>query len=195
MGQFHDGGDGPSSQDAVESAAAETGWDSGDDSSAFATETGVESEDYQECESSEGEDGDDESPFAEDDEKADEEETNAEEAEETAKSNGQDGETDYSRPTHWRAGMRDEVWDNAKDEHGRVRDPVSGRYMSKDQPWDMGHKPGYEFRKHQESARQRGISRQEFLDEYYNVDHYRPELPESNKSHKGEDVTDRYFGD
>lgn len=103
-------------------------------------------------------------------------------------------ENDYSRPTHWRAGMRDEVWDGAKDDHGRVRDSVSGKYMSKDQPWDMGHKPGYEFYKHQQSARERGISRKEFLDEYYNSDHYRPELPSSNRSHKGENVTDDYFG-
>lgn len=76
-----------------------------------------------------------------------------------------------------------------------VRDPVTGRYMSKDQAWDMGHKSGYEFYKHQESAKERGISRQEFLDEYYNSDHYRPELPSSNRSHKGENVTDDYFGD
>ena len=103
-------------------------------------------------------------------------------------------ENDYSRPTHWRAGMRDEVWDGAKDDHGRVRDSVSGKYMCKDQPWDMGHKPGYEFYKHQQSARERGISRKEFLDEYYNSDHYRPELPSSNRSHKGENVTDDYFG-
>lgn len=100
----------------------------------------------------------------------------------------------YERPTHWRSGMREEVWESAKDEHGRVRDPVSGRYMSKEQPWDMGHKPGYEFHKHQQDARERGISRSEFLDEYYVADHYRPELPSSNQSHKGEDKTSRYFG-
>lgn len=102
---------------------------------------------------------------------------------------------DYSRPTGWRAGMRDTVWDNAKDAHGRVRDPLTGRLMSKDQPWDMGHKPGYEFYKHQESAIQRGIDRKAFLDEYYNPNHYRPELPSSNRSHRAEDVTSRYFGD
>lgn len=28
--------------------------------------------------------------------------------------------------------------------------------MSKDEPWDMGHKPGYEFRKHRPSAQKRG---------------------------------------
>ena len=104
-------------------------------------------------------------------------------------------DVDYSRPTGFREGVRDKVWENAKDEHGRVRDPVTGQYMSKDKPWDMGHKPGYEFRKHQESARERGISREQFLNEYNNPDHYRPELPSSNRSHKGEDVTGQYFGD
>lgn len=102
---------------------------------------------------------------------------------------------DYSRPTGWRAGMRDTVWDNAKDAYGKVRDPLTGKYMSKEQPWDMGHKPGYEFHKHQESAQERGIDRKTFLDEYYNVNHYRPELPSSNRCHKAEDVTNKYFGD
>lgn len=109
--------------------------------------------------------------------------------------NTQKQEIDYSRPTGFREGVRDKVWENAKDAHGRVRDPVTGRYMSKEQPWDMGHKPGYEFRKHQESARERGISREQFIDEYNNPEHYRPELPSSNRSHKGEEVTDLYFGD
>lgn len=99
----------------------------------------------------------------------------------------------YERPTGYRTGIRDQVWENAKDEHGRVRDPVSGRYMSKDQPWHMGHKPGYEFVKHQESAKRRGISREEFLDEHNNPDHYRPELPKSNMSHKGESKTENYY--
>lgn len=100
----------------------------------------------------------------------------------------------YERPA-WRAGMRDKVWEQAKDTHGRVRDPVSGKYMSKNQPWDMGHKPGYEFKKHQESAAQRGISREKFIDEYNNPNHLRPELPESNRSHRGENKTSEYFGD
>ena len=100
----------------------------------------------------------------------------------------------YERPA-WRAGMRDKVWEQAKDTHGRVRDPVSGKYMSKNQPWDMGHKPGYEFKKHQESAAQRGISREKFIDEYNNPDHLRPELPSSNRSHRGENKTSEYFGD
>lgn len=101
---------------------------------------------------------------------------------------------DYSRPS-WKKGIRDEVWNKAKDAHGRVRDPVTGKYMSKDKPWDMGHKPGHEFSKHQKSAQERGISREQFIKEYNNPDNLRPELPSSNRSHRGENRTGEYFGD
>lgn len=101
---------------------------------------------------------------------------------------------DYSRPG-WKKGIRDEVWNKAKDAHGRVRDPVTGKYMSKDKPWDMGHKPGHEFSKHQKSAMERGISREQFIKEYNNPDNLRPELPSSNRSHRGENRTGEYFGD
>ncbi|WP_283949355.1 MULTISPECIES: SpvB/TcaC N-terminal domain-containing protein [Sulfurimonadaceae] len=101
----------------------------------------------------------------------------------------------YSRPSNYRKGVRDKVWDNATDSKtGRVRDPKTGQFMSKEKSWDMGHKPGYEFRKHQKSAEERGISREKFLDEHNNPEHYRPELPQSNRSHAGEDKTDTYFG-
>ncbi len=65
--------------------------------------------------------------------------------------------------------------------------------MPKDKPWDMGHKLGYEFTKHQKSAEQQGISREQFLDEYYDAKNYRPELPGSNRSHKGENRTSQYL--
>ncbi|WP_285841739.1 T7SS effector LXG polymorphic toxin [Psychrobacillus sp. MER TA 171] len=101
----------------------------------------------------------------------------------------------YSRPSGYRKGVKDESWEKAKGADGEVRDPGNGNIMNKEQPWDMGHKPGYEFRKHQKSAQERGISRKQFLDEHNNPDHYRPELPSTNRSHKGEDLTDNYFGD
>lgn len=203
MNDSYDGGD---SRDDGE-VSAETSTDSGEEVSAFEDDSpeNVESEVTGEGEDAE-DDGYDASAF-QDDEK---EESGGEGEDVMSPDRGADRaaaaaegkedrsakeETDYSRPTHWRSGMRDTVWDSAKDEHGRVRDPGTGRYMSKDQPWDMGHKPGYEFRKHQDSAEKRGISRKEFLDEYYDSDHYRPELPSSNRSHKGENVTDEYFGD
>lgn len=104
-------------------------------------------------------------------------------------------EKTYSRPSGFRKGVRDEVWEKAKDTEGKVRDPLTDTPMKKDEPWDMGHKPGFEFRKHQQSAMERGVTRKEFLDEHNNPDHYIPELPSSNRSHKGEDLTDNYFGD
>jgi hypothetical protein len=104
-------------------------------------------------------------------------------------------EVSYKRPSSYRKGVRDKVWENAKDDDGLVRDPQTGQVMDPSEPWDMGHEPGYEFRKHQASAMERGISREEFLDEHNNPDHYRPELPSSNRSHRGENMTDDYFGD
>ena len=101
----------------------------------------------------------------------------------------------YKRPSGFRKGIRDKVWNNAKNEEGNVIDPLTGKVMDKSEPWDMGHKPGFEFRKHKASAEKRGIPRKQFLDEHNNPEHYRPELPSSNRSHKGEDLTDKYFGD
>lgn len=44
--------------------------------------------------------------------------------------------------------------------------------MDIEEPWDMGHKPGHEFRKHQQSADDRKITRKQFLDEYNNPNNY-----------------------
>lgn len=65
----------------------------------------------------------------------------------------------YQRPAGYRKGVRDKVWENAKGPDGNVRDPLTGEIMDKEQPWDMGHKPGYEYRKHRQSAEERGIDR------------------------------------
>ena len=113
----------------------------------------------------------------------------------SAAEDGLNSQVSYDRPSGFRKGVRDKVWDNAKNSNGDVIDPVTKKVMDKSEPWDMGHKPGYEFRKHQQSAESRGIPRKQFLDEYNNPEHYRPELPSSNRSHKGEDITDNYFGD
>ena len=100
----------------------------------------------------------------------------------------------YDRPSGFRKGVREEAWEKAKGKDGKVRDPMTQKEMSPDEPWDMGHKPGQEFRKHQESAAQRGIDRKQFLDEHNNPGKYQPELPSSNRSHRGEDMTDTYLG-
>ncbi|MGI9542389.1 MAG: HNH/ENDO VII family nuclease, partial [Cyclobacteriaceae bacterium] len=101
----------------------------------------------------------------------------------------------YERPSGYRSGVRDDVWEAAEDTNGDVFDPLTDRKIDPDDPWDMGHQPGYEFRKHQQSAADRQISREQFLDEHNNPDHYRPELPSSNRSHADEMLDDTYFGD
>ncbi|KQV56779.1 MULTISPECIES: GH-E family nuclease [unclassified Caulobacter] len=100
----------------------------------------------------------------------------------------------YERPSGFRKGVRDKVWESARGPDGEVRNPGTGEVMDPNKPWDMGHKPGYEFRKHQQSAMDRGISRKEFLNEHNDPSHYRPELPSYNRSHAGEDMTGDYLG-
>jgi predicted ribonuclease toxin of YeeF-YezG toxin-antitoxin module len=81
--------------------------------------------------------------------------------------------------------FRQEVWENARESGtGQVRDPLTGKWMSPDKAWDAGHKPGYEFSKHKQSAFDRALSEKEFKAEHNNPSHYRPELPNSNRSHK-----------
>ena len=90
----------------------------------------------------------------------------------------------YKRPSGYRKGVSDEI----------VRNPKTGKPINPNEPWNMGYKPGYEFRKHRASAQERGIDRKQFLDEHNDSSHYRPELPSSNRSHSCEDMTDQYLG-
>jgi predicted ribonuclease toxin of YeeF-YezG toxin-antitoxin module len=95
-------------------------------------------------------------------------------------------DVDYSRPSHYRDGVQDQAWENIRKKHGKVIDPQSKKLMKKEQPWDMGHKPGFEFNKLQADAKKANLSRDEFLDIYNNPKFYRPELPSSNRNHKSE---------
>ncbi|WP_313592393.1 PAAR-like domain-containing protein [Agrobacterium cavarae] len=100
----------------------------------------------------------------------------------------------YRRPG-FRKKTKEDAWNNAKGAEGKVFDPDTGVEIKPTDRWDMGHKPGYEFWKHQESAQGRGISREQFINEYNNASHYRPELPSSNQSHRLEAPDDLYYGD
>lgn len=101
----------------------------------------------------------------------------------------------YNRPSGFRKGVRDTVFDKNKGADGKVRDPGTGTEIKKNDKWDMGHKPGQEFRKHQDEARSRGDARKQFLDDHNNPNRYRPETPNTNRSHKLEDKSDKYGGD
>jgi hypothetical protein len=102
----------------------------------------------------------------------------------------------YERPSKFRKGVKRQTWQQAVDasEDGIVRSP-GGKVINEADDWQMGHKPGYEFRKHKESAEKRGISRKDFLDEHNDPNHYRPELSEDNLGHKFEGSDDLNFWD
>jgi hypothetical protein len=100
----------------------------------------------------------------------------------------------YERPFTHRQGVRDKAFEGAKQNDGVVYDPLTRNPIDIADQWDMGHKPGYEFRKHQLSAAQRAIGRKPFVDEHNVPGHYRPELPSSNRSHQEEDMTDLFLG-
>jgi hypothetical protein len=101
----------------------------------------------------------------------------------------------YARPSGYRDGVREQAWQSGKSPDGLVRDPLTRLVMDPAEPWDMGHRPGYEFRKHQRSALRRGITRKQFLDEHNDPAKYRPELPGSNRSGRAESEDDEYAGD
>jgi hypothetical protein len=102
----------------------------------------------------------------------------------------------YERPSGYHAGVRDKVWAKAVENApgGVVHDPISGDVIEKDSPWEMGHKPGFEFWKHRQASARRGISRTDFINEYNFVEDYRPETKASNSSHKGEAPDNVYIG-
>jgi hypothetical protein len=102
------------------------------------------------------------------------------------------GEWYYKRPSGYRKGVREEAFDNAKGSDKKVRDPLTKEEIKFDDEWDMGHKPKQEFRKHKADAAEKKIGRKEFLDEHNNPKNYRPETPNTNRSHKLEDVTDAF---
>ncbi|MEM9646684.1 MAG: GH-E family nuclease [Planctomycetota bacterium] len=103
----------------------------------------------------------------------------------------------FVRPKRsWTKSERKTVWENAAKESpdGIVRDPLTKRPIQFSDPWEFGHKPQYEFWKHRRSARQRGISEAEFLEEYKKLHQYRPETKATNQGRKAEDTTDAYDG-
>lgn len=99
----------------------------------------------------------------------------------------------YDRPPAFTEAERATVWKAAKSVDGKVFSPSSKEIKPGD-PWIMGHKPKYEFRKHVISAAERGISREQFLKECRQLDNYRPETYEDSSSHLYEDHTDAYLG-
>ncbi|MGO3183434.1 MAG: GH-E family nuclease [Aequorivita sp.] len=96
-----------------------------------------------------------------------------------------------SRPSY-AENQVDDVWDAAKQADGNVYDPNTGELIPWDKAknrngqWDMGHKPGHEYRKYHKDYMDGKISKEEFLEIHRNPNNYQPELPGPNRSHRYE---------
>lgn len=96
-----------------------------------------------------------------------------------------------NRPSQRRSTIRT-TWERAQraSPDGKVRDPNNGEILEWDgkgpRKWDMGHKPGREYRKGIEDLRDGKITKEEFLKNYRNPDNYRPEAPSSNRGRRHE---------
>lgn len=89
----------------------------------------------------------------------------------------------------YKKGLVEEVWEAAKKKGGgKVRDPKTGKEITWDQfkkrngQWDMGHKPGKEYKDLKKQYENGEINWDQFKKEYNNPDNYRPELPSPNRS-------------
>ncbi|MFE2216593.1 GH-E family nuclease [Streptomyces canus] len=111
-----------------------------------------------------------------------------------------DIERKYSRPSSHRKAAIETVWKEAPRKGGKVFDPELTNVEIKwdldpaTREWYMGHKPGWEFRKHQRSAARRRIKRSTFLDEHNIASHYRPETKETSDkgAHETGDEDDKW---
>jgi len=96
-----------------------------------------------------------------------------------------------SRPPYAK-GQVDDVWESARQSDGNVYDPNTGQLLewdktkSRNGQWDMGHKPGLEYKKYKNDYLDGKITKKEFLDKHRNPAHYQPEAPGPNRSHKYE---------
>lgn len=91
---------------------------------------------------------------------------------------------DLRRP-YIRNDVRAEVEARApKTPEGKFIDPNTGEVI--EGKYDLGHKPGNEFRTEQAKAQAEGLTQKQFNDRMNNPDKYQIESPSSNRSHKFE---------
>ena len=91
---------------------------------------------------------------------------------------------DLHRP-YIRKSTREAVESNAlKTADGKFIDPNTGIVI--DGKYDLGHKPGNEFRTEKAKAKSEGLTQKEFNDRMNNPDLYQIEDPHTNRSHKFE---------
>ena len=82
-----------------------------------------------------------------------------------------------------RQSTRQAIQDAApKTTEGDFIDPNTGQVIPKEGPFDYGHKPGYEWWRTQEMAREQGWTRQQVIEYENDPSHYQIEDPSSNRS-------------
>ncbi|QQM67262.1 GH-E family nuclease [Actinomyces weissii] len=108
----------------------------------------------------------------------------------------------YLNPNHrpsFQKGVVEKVWENAleaarEEGYDYVRDPLTKKRIdwNPGEPrkgvWDMGHIPRQQYRDIWRKYINGEMTPQEFRDWYNTPEHYRPELPSSNRSHKAESI-------
>ncbi len=83
-----------------------------------------------------------------------------------------------------RVSTRQAILNNAERlPNGDFVDPNTGEPIPKDGPYDIGHKPDYEWWKTQAKARVEGWTRRQVIEYENNPAHYQIEDPSSNRSH------------
>ena len=102
----------------------------------------------------------------------------------------------YSNPKNrpkYAEGQVEEVWEGSKQVDGKVYDPNTGEELFWDQSrsragqWDMGHKPGEEYRKLHSDYMDGTIDKDAFLKEYRDPNNYQCEGCSSNRSGRWEE--------
>ena len=85
----------------------------------------------------------------------------------------------YSRVSI-RPAIKQAVQEMNTDEAGNMYDQGNGTLIKPGEQWYMGHKEGFEFRKMQLDAAQRGLTREQWIEEQNNPNIYQPELPSTS---------------
>lgn len=98
----------------------------------------------------------------------------------------------YRHRPPYAPGQVEAVWQQAleRSSNGRVHDPNTGAFLGTVDDygdlWEMGHKPEREYRYLVEYYLLDVITETEFVDAYQDPEHYRPEEPSANASHRYE---------
>ncbi|MFC4900492.1 GH-E family nuclease [Streptosporangium amethystogenes subsp. fukuiense] len=92
----------------------------------------------------------------------------------------------YDRVSLWEKTKRDIRNAAPTDANGDFIDPNTGQIIPKGGPFHYGHKPGHEYWRARDMARENNLSREQFIAHQNNADNYQIEDPSSNMSHRYE---------